>query len=604
MDRTRPLVCLLAVLVVLAGVPLGASAAVGDRQAPQQTQPTNSTDNATVNVTAGQQLSTVLTATSDDVQTEVSETGFEVEYENGSEEERAVLIANRSEALAERAEAIREDYEAATEAYEAGELTRSEYAQQLATLNARARNVVQSYEELDRRSTNVSTLELEAAGYNETAVEAAVTDLDSVSGTGPAALLQRFTGTSSGEIELETTDGLSVEVSGEDGEFSREITRERDDDNSLSVTQSAALDTARNALSAPPNASWTLRAASVHEESGYYEFEFGFRSDGREGEAEVSVDGSSGTAYRIEEEVEPTEEREDEGEEEREDGGEDEREDEREDEDEREEAEDRELALLVVNGTAAANETIEVQALEDGEPAGNVTVSLNGEPVGTTDRNGTVAVTLPAGGDVEITAGEGELELELRERDDIDRNLRADAAVADGTVTVTLTYDGDGVANATVRANDRAVAVTDSDGTATFDVPAGAEELELDLVKGEFEAEFEYELRNGTLVQTEGPDELGDEEIAVEDGEADRETEEADDEDEQESDEEEETEEDDEEESDGDEGDTEEDEDTEADEEESDEDADEDDEDEDDGDDEDDDDEMETVTETETEDDD
>jgi len=525
MERTRITACLLAVVVVLAGVPASGAATAGAATSVQSpdatataTQVNNTTtDSSTVNVTAGRQLSTVISATSDDVQSEVDATDFELEYENGSDEARAEAIAERSDRLRDRADAIRDDYEDATESYEAGELTKSEYAQRIATLNARAENVVAGYEQLSNRSANVSKLELRAAGLNETALQQSVDDLDSVRGSGAEALLQRFTGTSSGEVEIETDGGLSVEVSGEGGEFSREITRDRDGSTNLTVSQSAALETARGALSSPTNASWTLQKASIHEDSGYYKFEFGFETADRTGEAEVRVDGSSGEVFRIEEAVEPTddetEERDDETEE---------RDDEAEERDD--ETEERELALLVAGGTVAANETITVEALRDGEPAADVAVTMNGEPVGTTGADGTVSVTLPSSGDVELTAGEGELEFELREtedEDDIYRNLNAATTLSNGTVTVTVTYEGSGIGNATVYANDAQVATTDSDGTATFAVPNGTEELDVEVVKGEFEAEFEYELRNGALTQTDGADdgEEANEEEATEDAE-------------------------------------------------------------------------------------
>ncbi|MFC6862777.1 hypothetical protein ACFQGE_04795 [Halomicroarcula sp. GCM10025817] len=500
MEWTRFTAALVAALVVVAGVPVGAAALLDGPGVQAQ-----SAGNETVNVTTGQQLSTVLSATSDDVQSEVDETEFEVEYESRSDERRAEVVAERGTRLAERAEAIRDDYENATEAYEAGELTRSEYAQRIATLNARAENLAESHDRLEDRLDDVSKLELRAAGFNQTELRAAVNDLDSVRGAGAAALLQRFTGTSEGEIELETADGLEIEVEGEDGEFSREITRPTDGDTSLTTSQADALDTARSALSTQADATWRLGKASVHEDSGYYKFEFGFRTANRTGEAEIRVDGSTGEVFRIEEEIEPSEEAE-EREEDRED---DETEEDREDDETEEEREgdERELALVVADGTVAASETITVQALENGQPAADVTVSLNGEPVGTTDADGLVSVTLPEGGDAELTAGEGELEFELGEdENEVFRDLRADTALSDGTVTVTLTYQDRGVADAVVYANDRQVGTSDSDGAVAFDVPSGAEELDVEIVKGEFEAEFEYELRNGSLVLTDGPD--------------------------------------------------------------------------------------------------
>jgi hypothetical protein len=146
MEWTRFTAALVAALVVVAGVPVGAAALLDGPGVQAQTA-----GNSTVNVTTGQQLSTVLSATSDDVQSEVDETEFEVEYENRTGERRAEVVAERGTRLAERAEAIRDDYENATEAYEAGDLTRSEYAQRIATLNARAENLAESHDRLEDR---------------------------------------------------------------------------------------------------------------------------------------------------------------------------------------------------------------------------------------------------------------------------------------------------------------------------------------------------------------------------------------------------------------------------------------------------------------------
>ncbi|MEF8883392.1 MAG: hypothetical protein V5A34_12820, partial [Halapricum sp.] len=285
-----------------------------------QTQNETETNGTSVNVTVGQQLSTVIDVSSDEVQTDFENTAFELSIETESEEAQAEAVADRAEEIRERAEDIREDYEEATSAYEAGEITRTQYAQRLATLNARASNLLDSYEQLRQHSANVSALELRAAGLNQSALETSIEDLRSVNGTGAAALLKQFTGQSEGEIELETENGLSIEVESEDGERSREFERSRDDDDNVTVNQSVALETARSALSTPDNGSWVLTGSTVEYEDGSYAFEFALRNaSGLTGEAEVAVDGSTGGIFELEEEIEPREERD---------------EDEREDEDE------------------------------------------------------------------------------------------------------------------------------------------------------------------------------------------------------------------------------------------------------------------------------
>jgi len=512
-DATRLLVTLL-VAVGLA-LPAGAAAAVtGGQSAVGATDAaTQQSGNSTVNVTAGAQLSTVLAVTESEVDAEVNETAFEIEYESADKEARAEAIAERAEALRERARAISEDYREATEAYREGELTRDQYAQRLATLNARANSVVNGYDRLQERAGAVSALELEAVGYNGSAVRETVRSLDNVSGSGTDALLQRFTGETRGEVEVETANGLSVSVEREDGERSREFERPRDRDRSLTVDQSDALATARESLS-ETNGSWTLQSAAVDRGNGAYRFSFTLDANGSTGAATVAVDGSSGEVFSLEEEIERTDD-EDEVDEA-------ELEDEEEDDDE-----ERELALLVTSGDVGANETITVRALADGEPVTDVTVLLNGEPVGTTDANGTLDVTLPAGGEVELTAGdEGELEFDLggEERSEAVRMLATSASLDDGTVTVTVDYDGSPVRNATVYANDEAVGTTDAGGATNFALADDTEELELELVKGE----FEYRVDDGTLTLVESEhegdgDHVGEE--ADDDGTEDEETE-------------------------------------------------------------------------------
>ena len=499
---------LLATLALTAGAVGGVGAVTPpDASTTDQLTELQQEDNSSVNVTTGQQLSTVLAVTSDDVQSEVEETEFEVEYDNAGEEARAQALANRADALQERANRIAEAYETATEAYEEGELTKSQYAQRIATLNSRASNLLASYEALSERANAFSALELRAAGFNESALSGAVDDLDSVSGTGASALLQQFTGEREGEVEIESSNGLSIEVESEDGEQSRELNRPGDESANLTVNQSTALDTARDALPTVEK-QWRLVNSRIDSEDGNYEFRFHVNTNTTVGQASVTVDGSAGTVVELEANTrQKGPANANEASEENPGRGPPEEAGERGDDDESEEDDDeRELALVVTEGDIAPNSTITVRALADGEPASDVTVTLNGESVGTTGADGTVSVTLPESGEVELEAGDGELEFELGEDDDeVYRNLTADATLDGDTVTATVQYEGSGVAGASVYANDEQVGTTDANGTVSFAVPNGTESLEVEIVKGEFEAEFEYELTDGTLSMTEGP---------------------------------------------------------------------------------------------------
>ncbi len=486
--RDRPLLSMLVVALVVVGVAglVAVAAPVGAQTADEPGA--NATANSSVNVTAGAQLSTVLSVTSDDVQSEVEETAFEVEYER--EERRAEAVAERAEALRDRAEDIREDYRTAVEAYREGEVDRAGFAQRLATLNARAGNVLNAHDRLERRVANLSTFDLRVAGFNRTGLAQAVTPLEDIRGTGATALLAQFTGQQRGAVSLETDGGLSIEVSSEGGERSREFEREPDDDAAVTVDQSTALETARGALTDTGNGSWALTDADIDTEDGAYAFGFELRADGLTGEADVGVDGSSGEVFSLEEEVEPADDREGEPE-----GTED---SERVDE----------LALVVTDGRPAPGATVTVRALADGDPAANAAISLNGAVVGETAADGTLTLTLPEAGDVKLTAERGAAEAELEfEFDDSERseaervrgNVDISATLADGTVTVTATYNRSGIADAAVSANGDRVGTTDAGGGLGFALPADAEELELEVTKGSFEAEKEYAVRNGSL---------------------------------------------------------------------------------------------------------
>jgi hypothetical protein len=409
-DRTAlgPLLFAILVVVGMAVPAMALSAGTGEpsvSDSPEATAAVTTQNNSSVNVTVGPQLSTIVSVSSDEVQTGFENTVFNISFENASEEAKTEAIADRADELGDRAESIREDYDEATEAREDGELTRSEYAQQLAILNARATNLLGSYGQLQQQAANVSGVDLGDAGVTRAALNQSIENLSSVTGTGAKALLEQFTGESAGEIELDTENGLSIEVESEDGERSREFERPRDGEDTLTVSQATALETARGVLS-PAEGNWTLTGSEVGEDDGAYEFAFALRNaPGLTGEAEISVDGSSGDIFALEAEIGPRDDEDDEENGETDDG-------------------DQELAIIVAEGTPAPDETVTVQVLANDEPAENVAVSLNDQAVGTTDADGRITVSLPTAGDVELTAqtddAESELEFEFEDAENED----------------------------------------------------------------------------------------------------------------------------------------------------------------------------------------
>ena len=527
--RTTASLLAVALLLAATATSAGAAAALGGAS---NAQTDTGTDRAGgVNVTVGQQLSTVMVATDGDVRHEVEETSFELRFEGVGDDERAAAVAERAEELARRAIAIRDDYENATRAHETGEISDSEYAARIAALNARADDLAESVRRLRGRAAGVSAIELRAEGLTAADLRAIDERLDAVSGTGAAALLQRFTGRTRGEVRIESRDGLSIEVQGDDGEVSREIERQRDRDTNITVAQADALETAREALGSPPGGNWTLERATVHEDDGYYRFRFALTGANATGKAEVRVDGSSGEVFRLETEIEAHEHDDERGEgEDRERGDEGDRDDAR-------EHDRKELALLVAHGTPGPNETVTLLALARGEPVADAAVTLNGEPVGTTGEDGTLTVRLPDGkAQLRVESGdaEGELEFEFdeteREHRELRRHFRARATVEDGTVELALAYDGAPVDGATVSVGDREVGTTGEDGTVTFDA-AGYEEFDVTVRKGAFGADLAFERRDGSLhlVEVEFDDVHEDDREADEGHEDERETDEGDD---------------------------------------------------------------------------
>ena len=173
------------------------------------------------------------------------------------------MIAERTADLRKRAEGIHAEYELVTHAYAAGEVTKSEYAQRLASLNARATHLLASYEHLRQHAENISSLELRAAGTTLSSLDAAIANLSHVTGPGSSALLEQYLGDTGGTIELETRDGRLLEIRRENGELAREFEHPPDDDRTITVRHAHALQTASDALSTPVEGHWHLAALTI-----------------------------------------------------------------------------------------------------------------------------------------------------------------------------------------------------------------------------------------------------------------------------------------------------------------------------------------------------
>lgn len=302
MSATVRVAVAVALVVGWAGVGLAATPATAQPGGPG---PPARAGTPPVEVGTGAQLSTVLSVTGDGVRTAVGDAGFERSLARGNESERAAAVVQWAAVLRERAGAIRGAHRRATDAHRAGTLSTSAYAQRLATLNARAEHVLASAGRLLEGAATVDPAALEAAGWNRSAVRAAVADLEVVRGVGTAALLDRFTGQFDGRVRLETDEGTEIEVRSDDEEWSREFEGRGDASANLTVDRETARSIARDALTVPPaNGTWELERADTDEDDGVYAFRFVLRASGSEGEARVVVDGSAARVVSLEEEVE------------------------------------------------------------------------------------------------------------------------------------------------------------------------------------------------------------------------------------------------------------------------------------------------------------
>jgi uncharacterized GH25 family protein len=528
MRVTQLLAVLVALSLVVGSVPAAAMASTASVSTPQlnqvqdetnstsQSNSTNNTDQSdetnTTNqsdrlrASTGQQLSTVLEVTDDEVTNAIEESSAEAAFASAAETERASLLASRASTLRDRTAELVDDRRAATAAYENGTLSASEYAQRIAVLSGQASTVSVAFDRLDQRAASVPAAELEAAGYDAEANAEAQSRLQSLTGSSARALLSQYTGLTSGEFSVDRADGVSIEVESDDGEQSREFERDQPGDGSFVISQREAVTTAQDALSTDRDGEWTLQSAE-RDSDGYFELEFGFSGPTHTGEAEVSVDGQTGEIFEFEEELEPR------------------------DLDDDDDAEDEtSLSITVVSGEPAPGATVTLQVTAAGEPVAGAEVEIDDQIVGTTDDNGQLTVTLPDDDevDIEVEDGdrEGELELSLgadrEEADDDDDENDGDesdelsVSVVSGdpapnaTVTIEVTQNDEPVADASVTVNDEPLGVTDENGQLTITLPDD-EEVDIEVESGDSEGELDFEFETDEQDREDDADEADDE---------------------------------------------------------------------------------------------
>lgn len=100
-----------------------------------------------------------------------------------------------------------------------------------------------------KRSLEKKGFEVNLTDVNGSSLVSLLEDIDGLTGPGTSRLFKIFSGESTGRIEVKTNHGLSLEVKSDEEGLSREYETEGDENYSISVTQAEALDTAREALS-------------------------------------------------------------------------------------------------------------------------------------------------------------------------------------------------------------------------------------------------------------------------------------------------------------------------------------------------------------------
>ena len=489
MKATHLLAVLVALSLVLGSLPAAAMASTASAETPQPNHLQDGTEDANqsdrMSASTGQQLSTVLEVTDDEVTNAIEESSAEAAFASAAETERATLLAARASTLRDRTDELADDRRAATAAYEAENVSAGEYAQRIAVLSGQASTISVAFDRLDQRAESVPASELEAAGYDTEANAEARSQLQSLTGSSARALLDQYTGLSSGEFSVDRTDGVSIEVESDDGERTRELERDQPGDGSFVVGQSEAVATAEEMLSTDRDGNWTLRSAE-RDSNGYFELEFSFYGPAHTGEAEVSVDGQTGEVFEFEEELEPRD---------------------RDDDDE----DETPLSITIVSGEPAPGATVTLQVTAAGEPVADAVVEIDDQEVGTTDENGQLTVTLPDDDEVDIEAEsgerEGELELSLEgereeaaedereESDDLSVTVVSGDPAPNATVTIEATQNGGPVANASVTVNDERVGQTNGNGQLTVTLP-DEDEVEIEVESGDSEGELEFEFED------------------------------------------------------------------------------------------------------------
>lgn len=187
MNRTSTLgLIALVVLALTAGGASLAAAEDGDESA--ETDELN-------NLTVGEQISSVMSAQEAEVTSEIERHAFGQAIANAdSDEERAEIIANRTEELKSDVDERLSDKEELRSEYKAGNISRAEYVSELAAHGVEAKHVNESVDEINETAGELPEELLEENGVNTTALNTLRNEAANMTGPEVAAVAQTIAG--------------------------------------------------------------------------------------------------------------------------------------------------------------------------------------------------------------------------------------------------------------------------------------------------------------------------------------------------------------------------------------------------------------------------
>jgi hypothetical protein len=330
----------------------------------------------TVEVGAGEQLSTVLQDESETVHSQVRTQLFATQFENATGEQAAALVNARIDRQYRRASQLSAAYDQTADG------STDARTRRYVALTVRANALERQLTRVERRVEAAPASKLDQSAVDTDRIEATRELLDPLTGPGPRDLIDRFRGRTDRNVSISFDDGVSITVTTDDGSQIRSIRRRGDGQQTIEISETAAREAALDALTEEPG-SWEVQSTVVRSRLGLFRVEF-VQAEGP-GSAVATVDASSGQVVRLLVRTSET----------------------------------AESALVVEarRGELAPGETVVVRVAKP--PTGvvqNARITAGGETLGTTGRFGRARITIPEDATtLVVTAGADTKRVELEQ---------------------------------------------------------------------------------------------------------------------------------------------------------------------------------------------